>query len=137
MKTTNKYDDIICLPHPVSDRHARMPNRDRAAQFSPFAALTGFDEEICEAARLTDAMAELTESRKGEINAVLQHLLERIDTCPEISVTWFRPDQRKTGGAYLTTLGKLKRIDDYTHALLLADGTSISLASILNIQEID
>lgn len=137
MKKTNKYEDIIHLPHPISDRHARMTNYDRAAQFSPFAALTGFDAEISETARLTDAMAELTESRKEELNAILQRLLEQIDTSPEISVTWFQPDARKSGGAYITTLGHLKKIDDYTHSLLLTDGTAVSLASILNIQEID
>lgn len=137
MKTTGKYEDIIHLPHPVSDRHARMPNCDRAAQFSPFAALTGFDGEIGEAARLTDAMAELTESRKGEINALLLHLQDIIGTQPEISVTWFQPDSRKTGGAYLTSVGNLKKIDDYTHALRFTDGTSIPIASILNLQEIE
>ena len=132
-----QYDDIIDLPHPVSDRHARMPNSARAAQFSPFAALTGFDAQISEAARLTDAMAELTESRIGELNALLQRLLEKIDTRPEISVTWFLPDARKSGGAYQTTCGKLKRIDDFAHSLLFTDGTSIPIASILNIQEIE
>ena len=131
------YEDIIDLPHPVSDRHARMPNRDRAAQFSPFAALTGFDAEISEAARLTDAMTELTESRQEELNAVLQRLLETAATHPEISVTWFLPDARKSGGAYLTTLGHLKRIDEMAHSLLLTDGTAIPITSILNIQEIE
>lgn len=135
METNEKYGDIISLPRPVSDRHARMPNYDRAAQFSPFAALTGLEDQMGETARLTDAMAELTESRKGELNEVLQKLKEKIANCPEISVTWFRPDSRKSGGAYLTTLGNLKKIDEYTHSLLMKDGPVIPIADILNVQE--
>lgn len=137
LKDTHKYDDIIGLPHPVSDHHARMTNYDRAAQFAPFAALVGLDAEIAETARLTEAMAELTESRKEELDGALRQLLEKIREQPEISVTWFRSDPRKTGGAYITSVGNLKKIDDYTHSLLLTDGTSISIGDILNIQQIE
>lgn len=137
LEDTHKYDDIIHRPHPVSDRHARMPNSDRAAQFSPFAALTGFEKEISEAGRLTDAMAELTESRKEELNRILQQLLERIDSFPEISVTYFQADARKAGGAYLTAVGNLKKIDTYTHCLFLTDGTVIPIANILHLQAIE
>lgn len=137
LEDTHKYDDIIGRPHPVSDRHARMTNYDRAAQFSPFAALTGFDGEIAETARLTDAMTELTESRKEELNEILQQLLEQIHSCPEVSVTYFQADARKSGGAYVTAVGSLKKIDNYTHSLLLRDGTVIPIANILNIRSIE
>jgi len=137
LEDTHKYDDIISMPHPVSERHVRMTNYDRAAQFAPFAALTGFDGEIAEAARLTDAMAELTESRKEELNKVLQMLSVRLSDRPEISVTYFREDLKKSGGAYITAVGHLKKIDDYTHSLLLADGIMIPIANILNVQCIE
>lgn len=137
MDRKEKYQDIIGLSRPVSDHHARMTNYDRAAQFSPFAALTGFDAEIGEAARLTEAMTELTESRIEELNAILQTLLEKIGAKPEISVTYFQPDGRKSGGIYLTVVGRLKKIDDDAHRLLLTDGAEIPIASILNIQEIE
>ena len=82
-------------------------------------------------------MAELTESRKEELNRILQQLLERIDSFPEISVTYFRADSRKSGGAGLTAVGHLKKIDDYTHMLLLTDGTVIPIANILHLQAIE
>lgn len=135
LEDTHKYDDIITRPHPVSDHHARMTNYDRAAQFSPFAALTGFEGEIAETARLTDSMTELTDTVKEELNALLQQLLLRIKARPGISVTYFQADSRKSGGAYITAVGNLKKIDDVTHRLLLTDGTSIPIASILNIRE--
>lgn len=135
LEDTRKYDDIISLPHPVSDRHARMTNYDRAAQFSPFAALTGFDGEITEAARLTEAMVELTESRKEELNKKLQQLWTKLSCRPEIAVTYFQEDMKKSGGAYITRVGKLKKIDEYSYCLRLTDGTAIPITHILNIQE--
>lgn len=134
-KDISKYEDIIDLPHPVSDHHPRMTNYDRAAQFSPFAALTGLEEEMGEAARLTEAMSELTESRKEELDRVLQQL--RRQEAAEISVTWFQKDLRKSGGAYITSVGRLKRIEEYAHSLLLADGTVIAIGDILNIRQIE
>jgi len=137
LEDTHKYDDIITRPHPVSDRHARMTNYDRAAQFSPFAALTGFDAEISETARLTDAMAELTESRKEELNEKLRQLFAKLSERPEITVTYFQEDLKKSGGAYITKVERLKKIDEYSNCLLLVDGTAVPIAHILNIQEIE
>lgn len=134
-KDTHNYEDIIALPHPVSDHHARMTNYDRAAQFSPFAALVGLDGEMAETARLTEAMIELTESRKEELDGILRQLRQKIREQPEITVTWFQRDLRKTGGAYLTSVGKLKKIDDCSQSILLTDGLCVPISGILNIQE--
>lgn len=137
LENTHKYDDIIHRPHPISERHARMTNYDRAAQFSPFAALTGFDGEIAEAARLTDAMTELTESRKEELDRILQQLQLQLQNRPEISVTYFLADPRKSGGAYVTTVGNLKRIDEHSCILLFTDGTEVPIDSILTLSRIE
>lgn len=101
----HEYDDIIHLPHHVSARHPQMPPEERAAQFSPFAALSGHEEAIRETARLTEDCALLDEDRREELNEQLLVLREREDREPEIAVTYFRPDVRKSGGAYVTFRG--------------------------------
>lgn len=131
---TGPYDDILHLPHPTSKRHPRMPIADRAAQFSPFAALTGHGAAIEETARVTDRRIELDEDAKEQLDQTLQLLLERIDEQPEITVTWFSPDKKKAGGQYHTATGKLKRIDTQESRLILTDGTQIPLEDLLRIR---
>lgn len=131
---TGPYDDILHLPHPTSKRHPRMPIVDRAAQFSPFAALTGHRAAIEETARVTDRRIELDEDAKEQLDQTLQLLLERIDEQPEITVTWFSPDKKKAGGQYHTATGKLKRIDTQESRLILTDGAQIPLEDLLRIR---
>ena len=123
---SGKYDDIIHLPHPTSKKHPRMSIRDRAAIFSPFAALSGHGAAIAETARLTDRRMELDQRQ-----AVL---LEHIEEQPEVSVTWFRPDERKDGGAYATVTGRLKKIDEVGRILILLNGTSVPLDDVVRIE---
>lgn len=103
------YDDIIHLPHPVSPRHPQMPLADRAAQFSPFAALTGHDAAIRETARLTDSPVELEESGKEQLDRQLLLVQENLAQKPEIEVTYFQPDEKKSGGVYVTVCGRVKK----------------------------
>lgn len=124
---SGKYDDILYLPHPTSVRHPRMPIAERAAIFSPFAALSGHAGAIAEAARLTDQKMELDEDTKAELDRRQAVLLEHISEQPEITVTWFQPDERKDGGAYLTATGRLKKLDTIQRVLVLTDGTKIPL----------
>lgn len=130
----NPYDDILHLPHPTSKNHPRMSIQERAAQFSPFAALTGHAAAIAETARLTDQRMELDEDTKMELDLKQQVLNNITEEHPEITVTWFRPDERKEGGAYVTTAGRLKRIDEVERALVLTDGTAIPLADVVGIE---
>ena len=131
---TGPYDDILHLPHPTSNRHPRMPIVDRAAQFSPFAALTGHGAAIEETARVTDRRIELDEDAKEQLDQTLQLLLERMDEQPEITVTWFSPDKKKAGGQYHTATRKLKRIDSREGRLILTDGNQIPLEDLLEIR---
>ncbi len=131
---TNAYDDILRLPHPTSERHPRMPVRDRAAIFSPFAALTGHGAAIAETARLTQRRVELDEDAGAELDRKLQILAEAIAERPEAAITWFRPDGRKEGGSYVTSTGRLKKVDRVERTVVLADGTKIPLDDILNME---
>ena len=128
------YDDIIHLPHPTSSKHPRMPIADRAAIFSPFAALTGHASAIAETARLTGRRVELDEDAKAELDRRQAILLEHIVEQPEVTVTWFQPDERKDGGAYVTTTGRLKKIDEAERVLLLTDGTRIPLEDVASLK---
>lgn len=128
-----KYDDILDLPRPKS-AHEPMPMSDRAAQFSPFAALTGYEDAIDETARLTDARVELGESAVEELERKLTDLAARISERPEISVTYFVPDGRKSGGAYVTRTGTLKRIDELGRELVFADGARIAVGDIISVE---
>lgn len=127
------YDDIIHLPHPVSTRHGAMSNRDRAAQFAPFAALTGYDAELAETARLTDARIELTESEEQFLNEVYRHLQEHISEHPRVTVTYFEPDTKKSGGAYITVTAPVKKLDEYTQSIILTTGETIPLSEIISV----
>lgn len=135
LQNTYKYDDIIHLSRPKS-RRARMTAYDRAAQFSPFAALTGFDAAIEETERLTDRRIELDEGGKQLLDEQMRAVLAVIETCPEITVTWFRYDERKAGGSYVTTTGRIKKVDPYNGKLILTDGRTIPLGEVYSIARI-
>ena len=124
------YDDILHLPHHVSHRYPRMPMIDRAAQFSPFAALTGYDAAVKETARLTDMQIELDESQKGMLDRKLR---EAAETHMSVKITYFVPDDKKSGGAYVNAVGKVKRIDTLNMQILLDDGTEIPIQTVLEI----
>ena len=130
----HEYDDIIDLPHHVSATRPRMSMIDRAAQFSPFAALTGYDAAIKETGRLTDERIDLSEESRAALDRKQQILLDNLADHPEISVTYFVPDERKSGGAYVTVTGRVKKVDDYQRLLILTDGTKIPLDDILDIE---
>ena len=129
-----EYDDLIYLPHPVSRKHPPMSAMDRAAQFSPFSALTGYETVLREAGRLTDNRAELSEYSRDILDQKQQILLDAAPTHPEITVTYFIPDLRKQGGAYGTLKGNLKRIDLARRVIILLDGTEVSLDDVADIQ---
>lgn len=129
----NPYDDIINLPHYTSVSRPHMSAHDRAAQFSPFAALTGYGSAIAETARLTDARVELDEYTKADLNEKLCIMQERIAQQPEVSITYFQPDKVKTGGAYITASGYVKKIDSYENTVILQDATKIPIDDILEI----
>lgn len=129
-----RYDDIVGLPHHVSARHAPMPMSNRAAQFSPFAALTGYEAAVTETARLTDARIELTEESRAELDRRQRRLMEDAGRYPEVRVTFFVPDERKIGGSYRTVAGRFKRVDPVERVLLLIDGNKIPLDDILELE---
>lgn len=128
------YEDIINLPHHVSKTRPQMSMLDRAAQFSPFAALTGYDAAISETQRLTDERTDLGEETKVMLDMKQQYLHEVISDQPEITVTYFVPDERKAGGAYVTVTGNLKRIDEYERLLMLTNGKKIPMDEIADIE---
>lgn len=129
-----QYEDIIHLPHPVSKTKPQMPLSDRAAQFSPFAALTGYDAAIRETARLTDKKLVLDEEACALLDRKQQYLCEIIAEKPEITITYFVPDERKDGGSYATVTGKLRRIDLCARRLILCDGRNIPLDDIAGLE---
>lgn len=130
----HRYDDIIHLPHHVSPSRPPMPVRDRAAQFAPFAALSGYDAAIREIARLTEEKMELDEGILMELDGKLQMIKEQLASRPVIAVTYFKPDLKKQGGAYVTVTGSVKKIDEYAHALVMEDGEKIPLEDIAGIE---
>ena len=127
------YDDIIHLPHHTSPRHPRMSRRDRAAQFAPFSALTGYDGVIDETARITDGKIHLSEEAKELLDMKQKVLVEILHSHPEITVTYFLPDSKKSGGSYQTFTGNLKHIDTVEQLLLFVGGKKIPTDQILNI----
>ena len=132
---SGKYDDIIGMPHHTSPRHPRMSMRDRAAQFAPFSALTGYGDVVDETARLTDGRIVLTEDAKALLDFKQRLLQERIDTKPEITVTYFVKDARKSGGSYQTVRGRLLRFDDVERTLVLDGGRRINAQDVIAIAE--
>lgn len=129
----NNYDDIIDLPHHVSATRPQMSMMDRAAQFSPFAALTGYDAAIKETARLTDQKIDLNDYEKEEINDKIQLITEHLGEDFEVVITYFQPDSRKAGGAYVDAVGIVKKIDEYDRVIILQDGKKIPIDDILDI----
>lgn len=130
---THKYDDIINMPHHISHTRPRMSNAERAAQFSPFAALTGYDDAVKETERLTDQKLESTDDEKSSLNEKLQIIIENINSQPTITVTYFEPDKRKAGGKYISKSGKVKDIDSYNRSVVFLDKTIIEIDVIKNI----
>ena len=130
---TGKYDDIIHLPHHVSTKHPHMPRIGRAAQFSPFAALSGYESAMKETARLTDERIELDEATKIALSDRLQIITDRIKEHPEIVITYFQPDIIKNGGAYVTAVGVAKKIDEYERVVRMTDGIVIPIDETVSI----
>lgn len=130
----HRYDDIIDLPHHVSSTHRHMSASERAAQFSPFAALTGHGAAISEAGRLTGVRAELDEQEKSLLDIKQQMLKAAADREPELTVTYFIPDEKKEGGQYMTVTGRLRKVDEDGRALVLADGRRIGFEDVRAIE---
>ena len=129
---SGKYDDIIDLPHPTSQNHPRMSLHDRAAQFSPFAALTGLDAALRETARLTDQRITLDEYEQAALDETLQTVRDALTKKehPTVEVCYFVPDTRKAGGAYCTVTGVVKKMAEFEGLLILADGTEVPMGEI-------
>ncbi len=125
-----KYDDIINLPNPTPTCRPRMSALDRAAQFAPFAALTGYEAVVEEAARLTDDRLELSEDMKTMLNDKMQMILDNLDNEPFVTITHFVPDKRKAGGAYVDVSGIVERIDEYERCIVMTDGTKIPIEQV-------
>lgn len=129
----NLYEDIINLPHHRSSKHPHMPRFHRAAQFSPFAALTGHDAAVNEVARITDERVELDEYIKADLNEKLCLIQGYIKDKPELSIVYFQEDNLKEGGAYITATGYIKRIDEYHQLVVMEDGKRILIKDIFEI----
>jgi len=131
---TKSYDDIINLPHHVSATHPHMSILDRAAQFSPFVALTGYEAAVKETARLTDEQIELDENSKAVLEMKLRILADELANHPKVEITYFQVDAKKDGGAYIDAIGIVKKIDEYERVLLMVDGTKIPIEAIIEIE---
>ena len=129
----HRYDDIIDLPHHQSAVHPHMSAIDRAAQFSPFAALTGYDDAIAETARLTDAKLVLSDEQMESLNETLTALEKLLPQRPVVKVVYFVPDTKKAGGTYVTKAGQLRRIDTVGKVISFMDGSNIQMPDILDI----
>lgn len=131
---THKYDDIISLDRPDSGRHAHMSMVDRGAQFSPFAALTGYDDVIRETGRLTQQDTDLTDSGIDFLDEALRRLESRIAEQPWVMLTYFLPDTRKEGGSIQSITGQVKKLDLYTRSLILTDQREIPFYSLKTLE---
>ena len=129
------YDDILNMPHHISAKHPRMDSLDRAAQFSPFAALTGYDAAIEETARLTEEKVELDEDRLKILDRKLSELMEGDLAKKKVSITYFVPDEKKKGGKYVTVSGNIKKLDKNSRQLILDDDTIIPVGEVTDIFE--
>lgn len=128
-----KYDDIINLPHHVSSSRPRMSASNRAAQFSPFAALTGYEDAVIETGRLTDERVQLDEDSKALLNEKLLLAAEAPNGNRACAITYFKPDDKKAGGAYVTATGSITKIDEFERTVVLANGTDIPIEEIVDI----
>ena len=129
----SKYDDIINMSHHISKKHPRMSLENRSAQFAPFAALTGYEDEVEETARITDKRIEITDEIKSKINMKLQIIQEKINTKPKVTIKYFIPDNKKEGGSYKTVTSNVLKIDQYKKLVVLKDNTKIFISDIINI----
>lgn len=135
MTYIEKYEDIIKLPHHISKKHPQMPMEERAAQFAPFAALTGFEDAVVETARITTKRIELNEEEKNILDMKLKMLNEQIQVQihPSVIIMYFVPDLKKDGGKYIKISGTVKRIDEYKQIIILDDKTVIPIKEIISI----
>lgn len=131
---TGPYDDIINLPHYISKTRPQMSLHDRAAQFASFAALSGYDTAVKETARLTDTRLELDEYEKSALNDNLSLIADSLSVEPVVAVTYFLPDKKKAGGAYITSTGIVKKIDEYERVVIMLDGAKIPIEDIYKIE---
>lgn len=136
LEESTKYNDIIHLPHPVSKKRPQMPLVDRAAQFSPFAALTGHEAAIQETARKTEHKMELDESTRARLDEELQWILYHMGEHPKAKVTYFVPDEKKFGGSYATCTDSVKKIDCYKREIHMGSGLVISIDCIVELERI-
>ena len=130
----HKYDDILSMPHHVSSTRPHMSMHDRAAQFSPFAALVGYDDAVKETARLTNEKQELTADKIADLNQKIAFLTEHADERPEITIEYFIPDEKMSGGKHVTLSGKFRRIDEYNHNMVFVSGEEVTLNDIFKIE---
>ena len=130
----NEYDDIINLQHHQSSKCPHMSNYQRAAQFAPFAALTGYDAAIDETARLTDQKLELSDEQADHLNAQIQRIIENIIDKPQVEITYFVPDNRKSGGEYVTVTGNVRRVDDSNREIVFVDGMTVGIDDVYAIR---
>ena len=128
------YDDIINLPHHISKTRPRISLEQRSAQFAPFSALTGYEDEIAETGRWVDEKLDLDEERKQILDEKLQSIIKKIKTQPSTTITYFVPDTKKDGGAYVTTTVSVKKIDKFENVIVLVDGTKIPINDIIDIE---
>ena len=134
MNNYYKYNDIINLPHHVSKKYPQLSKASYAAQFSPFAALTGYEGIVSEVARITDERVELGDKENDILNAKLQVIGDPIKEQPEIKITYFEKDKKKSGGAYLQRNASIKRIDDVERIMYFTDGTNLPIDDITDMQ---
>ena len=132
--SSNKYDDMIYLPNPTPTCKPRMSLHDRAAQFSPFAALTGYEDAVEETARLTDTRLELSEDMKTILNEKMQMIVDNLDSEPIVTITYFVPDKKKSGGAYVDVTGVVKEIDEYERCIVMTDKKKIPIEQVRAIE---
>lgn len=124
------YEDIVNLPPHISKRHPQPSMMDRAARFAPFAAITGYEEMVLEEARVTEERVDLDEGALSLLNEKLNMIQEFLDEEPEVTITYFEPDKKKSSGAYVSITGTVKRIDEYEHLVILIDGKKIRIEEI-------
>ena len=134
---THKYDDILHLPRPVSGRHARMSMVDRGAQFSPFAALVGYEDVLKESARLTEAETDLEADGKELLNRALCYLADHLEETGQVRFLCFRQDENKSGGSYVWVCGRVKKLDPYRNAVMLENGEMIFIENIRAIEGVE
>lgn len=128
------YEDIVDLPHHVSRKHPQPTMADRAARFAPFAAITGYEEMVLEEARINEERIDLDEGTLSILNEKLNMIQEFIDEEPEVTITYFEPDKKKSGGAYIDITGTVKRIDEYEHLVIMTDGKKIRIEDIYGLE---